>query len=58
MIERAWAHRICIEEVQELVVLKDKLRTAEKTIQSLKNTVDKYGQEARELRSKLSVSKA
>lgn len=38
--------------------LKGKLKIAEKTIQSLKNTIDKCGQEAWELRSKLLVSEA
>lgn len=41
-----------------MVVLKDKLKIAEKTIASLKNTIDKYEQKARELQSKLSVSEA
>lgn len=42
----------------KVVVLKGKLKTVEKTIETLKNTIDKCRQEARELQSKLLVSEA
>lgn len=57
-IERAWAHNFRAEEAREAVVLEGKLRVTEKTIESLKNTIDKSGQETKELRSKLSMNEA
>lgn len=56
MMERTWAQKIHAKAAREAVTLKDKLRTTEKDIQSLKNTVNKCEQEARELQSKLSVN--
>lgn len=42
-MERAWAQKTCTKVAKEAVTLKGKLRTVEKSIQSLKNTINKYG---------------
>lgn len=57
-IKRTWAYNLRTEEALKAVALKGKLKIAEMTIESLKNIVNKCGQEARELLSKLLVSEA
>lgn len=58
VIERAWIHNILIEELWEAVVLEDKLKVIKKTIEDLKNDVNKSWQEVRMLQSKLSMNEA
>lgn len=56
MIERALVQKICTEEKQEMIVLKGKLKVADKTINGLKDMADKHGQEVKMLQNKLLVS--
>lgn len=44
-IERALTQRIRAKEMQGTLVLKDKLRIAERTIEGLKDEADRQGQE-------------
>lgn len=54
--KRGNGHNIHTKEAWEVVILKGMLKVAEKTIEGLKNTIDKSRQESRELQSKLSMN--
>lgn len=58
MTERALVQRIHTKKTREMMVLKGKLRVAERTIEGLKDEADRCGQEVHMLQSKLLVSGA
>lgn len=46
------------KDVQEIIILKGKLKVIEKTIQNLNKTIDDYRLEAKDLHSKLPVNES